>query len=325
MYGPDNYGVYNQYPDKSLGDWPDTGNKTLGKLQSQIRNNDFDAGSAFAETEKTIAGILNSTRIVLDLWRSAARLDLPGFLRALARLPQGRRKREHGDAVAALKAGDISAAFLAVRYGWEPLINDVWEGIIYFETRLDNRVAKFKAAASRQETLSYGFVGYRAMVEYHQIIAYRCNVTSIPSEWRLLGLNNPLGIAWERVPFSFVVDWFIPIGNYFSVLAFFSGLSATYAKTEYWRATYSKSTGMCANGQGSPHYIYCNVPGPNFVRHETVAPALLTLVEVYRTPNVSLSVTPPSFKSLGKVFSTEHLENAAALIHQLIGNAKGHR
>lgn len=28
-----------------------------------------------------------------------------------------------------------------------------------------------------------------------------------------LGLNNPLGVMWELVPFSFVVDWFIPVGE----------------------------------------------------------------------------------------------------------------
>jgi hypothetical protein len=28
-----------------------------------------------------------------------------------------------------------------------------------------------------------------------------------------LGLTNPLSVAWELVPFSFVVDWFLPVGN----------------------------------------------------------------------------------------------------------------
>jgi hypothetical protein len=27
------------------------------------------------------------------------------------------------------------------------------------------------------------------------------------------GLVNPLSIAWELLPWSFVVDWFIPVGN----------------------------------------------------------------------------------------------------------------
>lgn len=29
-----------------------------------------------------------------------------------------------------------------------------------------------------------------------------------------LGLNNPVGIYWEKIPFSFVVDWFVNVGDF---------------------------------------------------------------------------------------------------------------
>jgi hypothetical protein len=31
---------------------------------------------------------------------------------------------------------------------------------------------------------------------------------------RNLGLTDPLSVAWELIPYSFVVDWFVPIGTY---------------------------------------------------------------------------------------------------------------
>jgi hypothetical protein len=31
-----------------------------------------------------------------------------------------------------------------------------------------------------------------------------------------LGLTNPVSLAWELLPFSFVVDWAWPLGDYFS-------------------------------------------------------------------------------------------------------------
>jgi hypothetical protein len=34
----------------------------------------------------------------------------------------------------------------------------------------------------------------------------------------LFGLVNPFEVAWEIVPFSFVADWFLPIGRYLSAL-----------------------------------------------------------------------------------------------------------
>jgi hypothetical protein len=33
-----------------------------------------------------------------------------------------------------------------------------------------------------------------------------------------LGLTNPVSLAWELLPFSFVVDWAWPLGDYFSNL-----------------------------------------------------------------------------------------------------------
>ena len=33
-----------------------------------------------------------------------------------------------------------------------------------------------------------------------------------------VGLTNPVSIAWELVPFSFVADWFLPIGDYINAI-----------------------------------------------------------------------------------------------------------
>lgn len=56
-----------------------------------------------------------------------------------------------------------------------------------------------------------------------------------------LGLTNPAAIAWELVPFSFVVDWFIPIGNFLNSWTDFLGLrfedsyNTRYVKVENLR------------------------------------------------------------------------------------------
>ena len=38
------------------------------------------------------------------------------------------------------------------------------------------------------------------------------------------GFTNPINLAWEILPFSFVVDWFTPIGPYLDALSAFDGL-----------------------------------------------------------------------------------------------------
>jgi hypothetical protein len=39
-----------------------------------------------------------------------------------------------------------------------------------------------------------------------------------------LGLINPLSVAWEVVPFSFVIDWFIPVNKWLNSLTADAGL-----------------------------------------------------------------------------------------------------
>lgn len=40
--------------------------------------------------------------------------------------------------------------------------------------------------------------------------------------------GNPLEWAWEAIPLSFVVDWFIPIGNYLSSLDAYKGIAGVW-------------------------------------------------------------------------------------------------
>jgi len=51
-----------------------------------------------------------------------------------------------------------------------------------------------------------------------------------------VGLINPASIAWEVLPFSFVVDWFTGLGNAIDGFTDLAGLSYDHTyTTEYWR------------------------------------------------------------------------------------------
>jgi hypothetical protein len=44
-----------------------------------------------------------------------------------------------------------------------------------------------------------------------------------------MGLTNPLVVAWELIPFSFVADWFIQVGDYLTALTALQGLTVRKA------------------------------------------------------------------------------------------------
>lgn len=46
-----------------------------------------------------------------------------------------------------------------------------------------------------------------------------------------LGLINPLSLAWEIVPFSFVADWFVNVGDWLQGFSDFAGMTLQYG---YW-------------------------------------------------------------------------------------------
>lgn len=56
---------------------------------------------------------------------------------------------------------------------------------------------------------------------------------------QIIGWNVPLSIAWELVPFSFVVDWFVPVGdilNRFEPKRFLGSLAAGVTVRQRWHS-----------------------------------------------------------------------------------------
>lgn len=54
-----------------------------------------------------------------------------------------------------------------------------------------------------------------------QVVAVNSTVASL----RDYGVINPAAIAWELIPFSFVVDWFIGVGDYLNNYTALSGIT----------------------------------------------------------------------------------------------------
>lgn len=58
-----------------------------------------------------------------------------------------------------------------------------------------------------------------------QVASAGLQVSPICGDVRNYGLNDPLLVAWELVPFSFVFDWFVSVGDYLSAATALRGLN----------------------------------------------------------------------------------------------------
>lgn len=179
----------------------------------------------YAEREQTL-------KMVQDrLWQitNAARQLRRGNWRNAARLlgcdPTKPYRRQRFD-----------KAWLEYSYGWVPLLSDIYDVCGY--RKPITRVIEGSAWAEGPEVTSISTTGapfaYRRTKSYTERIHLRALATvtnSALASGQSLGMINPLEIAWELVPFSFVVDWFLPVGAYLEQLTALSGLSLSDACT----------------------------------------------------------------------------------------------
>jgi hypothetical protein len=111
--------------------------------------------------------------------------------------------------------------WLEWKYGWMPLLNDVYESVgaidrvLAKETwrRKASKIWRFRIAAQslvgsgwgRGLCVSEGQVGVHCRLDF--------KLTEYPSS-SALGLTNPALVAWELLPFSFVLDWMVPVSEW---------------------------------------------------------------------------------------------------------------
>lgn len=116
----------------------------------------------------------------------------------------------------------IGNTWLEYQYGWRPLLGTVFGLLKHYHQPAEKfRVKgsnKFQTERSFQPPSqnAYGFVS----VVRQQVISiavyscdYRVNNRALNDLGRLTSLN-PIAIAWELVPYSFVADWFVDVGGY---------------------------------------------------------------------------------------------------------------
>jgi len=122
----------------------------------------------------------------------------------------------------------------------------------------------------------------------------------LPTLPQALGLMDPEIVVWEKIPFSFVWDWFQPIGPYLEARAFAQRLTGTFVTSE-------KKTGIAFPVQlkGTKEF-YSGPSYPDYMGNRDVI--------FSRTISTTLKVPKPEFKGLASASSFQHCLNGLALL-----------
>lgn len=167
--------------------------------------------------------------------------------------------------------------WLELQYGWKPLLNDIHELIqhVHLSYREDLRSARSSASGKTENEIEHlgpfniaiagvspYVVGKTTIFRESHVrygIKYRHSSQAL-SFLSQTGFTNPINLAWELIPFSFVVDWAYPLGPYLENLAAFQGLDfAGGFKTVSVRETVSTviSDARTIVGSGATWDIRC--------------------------------------------------------------------
>lgn len=191
---------------------------------------------------------------------SSAALNLKkGNLLGAANMLFGHGPRKFGRGGPPSKLKTLANNWLALQYGWKPLLQDLHGSMEAFGKFMLNNssIVAVKASASVKsftvvnEKSGSDIVGWTSTDQTSFTkFGVRFSIDShLKAFLAQTGFTNPLNLAWEILPFSFVADWFLPIGPYLESLSAFDGLHFV----DGYEVNFSRWNGKSAiNFQGNP-------------------------------------------------------------------------
>lgn len=295
----------------SAGDRSAVHARAVMKVITRIRNQKVDLGVAMGEHKRTVSMVAkNATRIAGALL-ALKRGDFAAAANQFGTgLPTRARRRFDRDFVNRNRPRAIGSAWLELQYGWKPLLNDIYGSCqqlaeqprkVYQQCSGDasytSAISGTYDVSANSKTVEFGTHKYSEKI----IVRFATSNTAVQDMGRL-GLLNPLTIAWELMPYSFVIDWFLPIGNWLASFNYDAGLS--FLEGSVTTFDERKSSAILTNFGSDTSWRY------DGSRQKTSKQVAISRTKLTSFP----SVPYPSFKNPASV---GHMLNALALLSNL--------
>lgn len=273
-------------------------NRVNTELLVKVGQRKVNYGEAIAEGRETISHLAKTTSTVVRALLAARRGQW-------SRVPKilGVPKKKLRDGASA------SEKWLEYQYGWLPLLGDINDSYELFKKGLTRGPQIFSAVRNIRETIdesstlnkSQNFADCfgRTEICHTGKIFFRIPDSDL-SALHQLGLINPLEVAWAIVPYSFVVDWFLPVGSVLEAVS--ARFGVTFVDGYYGRRVKS-------------HYSSKEKFSATLKKLVSSAPVCDTDTFAYRREKMSTMPWPGFY--VKSPFSTSHVTSALALLRQL--------
>jgi hypothetical protein len=219
--------VYSGIPVETITDRSGDGSDSLAKAKAKFGGSEWNLAESLAELNQTANMVANRAlqiaRFANNLrkgnWKAISQEFGRGVPGSVKRLPASKR---------------IANGWLEVQFGWKPAISDAYNAVSAYNKGLASRGSSItkRSGSSRNRALSTGPNG--GLTYDPSKVSSNATFTGVvdnPSVVSLneMGLLNPALLAWNMMPFSFVVDWFLPISSVLAAMTVNAGMSHSYA------------------------------------------------------------------------------------------------
>lgn len=279
-------------------------NQALIRARIGLKRTDINLGVAFGERNQTARLVGDTASRLARSFRQLRRGETRGAMRTLGISSQKNQPR----------GSNVPKKWLELQYGWKPLLSDVYGACralsrndirdwrVTSKARLFSRNVKVKSDYERSSTGTC--VARYSTGAFVRIDALPTN--DVAQSLSSLGVTNPLLVAWELVPFSFVVDWFSPVGSWLESLDALLGYSSVYTSTSVISRCTWIYTGGHSTDPDHPDWTYDN----NFTGDKQY-------VKLVRS--VESGAPLPTFPRVKDPLSLGHMANGLALLSQAFG------
>lgn len=127
----------------------------------------------------------------------------------------------------------FSNNYLEFHFGWAPLMSDIHTSVKILGRDFPVKPIKGRGSATASGQTTGTTRTSATYVTRCQIIADLSAVNPNLLLLSQLGLVNPAVVAWELVPFSFVLDWFVNVGEFLQHYTNFVGLDFSNQAVTY--------------------------------------------------------------------------------------------
>jgi len=292
--------ILSSAPNLSVGTVPDYSGTAGNKAMAGVNSTSFNAPLFLLELQKTRALIPQIGERLVDLFKTYRAIRRGGKISHY--LPATSK--------------NLANAWLIGRFGVTPLLYEL-SGATQLLTKLPppRSTSRGNASFSNQVSADFGITDSpgtwiltqtkRVDVEWRNGILYESSVSPIERAAKL-GITRPATVAWELLPWSFVIDRFVDISTWLDALQ----PDGTTRNLCAWKGAKTTTTRRIQFKSFTPGSAY----GVNYFGSQMSCDITELSIVKSRDPWAPTAVLPP----FNPYFNYKHLADYASLVRQRI-------